>query len=76
MKDINSGKLSMIYNAKEVLAGLKTPIVNDPKVSTSNSSTPALQHSSFWLMLHQIFKKNGVLHRSTTMLSCSLNRNV
>ena len=73
MKDINSGKLSMIYNAKEVLAGLKTPIVNDPKVSASNSSTP---YSSFWLMLHQIFKKNGVLHRSTTMLSCSLNRNV
>lgn len=31
MKDINNGKLSIIYNAKEVLSGLKTPTVKDPK---------------------------------------------
>ncbi|EXB30990.1 hypothetical protein L484_016851 [Morus notabilis] len=31
LKDLDSGETRVIYNAKEVLCGLKTPIVKDPK---------------------------------------------
>lgn len=31
LKDLDRGEVRVIYNAKEVLSGLKTPIVNDPK---------------------------------------------
>ncbi|OAY46706.1 oxysterol-binding protein-related protein 4C [Manihot esculenta] len=31
MKDVNNGKKTVIYNAKEVISGLKTPIVKDPQ---------------------------------------------
>lgn len=31
-KDPVNGKLRVIYNAKEAIAGLKTPIVENPKV--------------------------------------------
>ncbi|KAF2317198.1 hypothetical protein GH714_016562 [Hevea brasiliensis] len=31
LKDINNGKETVIYNAKEVVSGLKTPIVKDPQ---------------------------------------------
>jgi hypothetical protein len=31
MKDINNGKETVIYNAKEVISGLRAPIVKDPK---------------------------------------------
>lgn len=44
MKDINNGKLSIIYNAKEMLSGLKTPTVKDPKVSNSNSALQFFAH--------------------------------
>ena len=32
MKDIHTGKFTVIYNAKEVIAGLRAPIVKDPRV--------------------------------------------
>jgi hypothetical protein len=32
MKDINNGKVTVIYNAKEVISGLRAPIVKDPMV--------------------------------------------
>ncbi|EOY32010.1 OSBP(oxysterol binding protein)-related protein 4B [Theobroma cacao] len=38
MKDINSGKLSIIYNAKDVFSGLKTPVVNDLQGVRSSES--------------------------------------
>ncbi|KAA8522705.1 hypothetical protein F0562_009133 [Nyssa sinensis] len=38
IKDISNGKLRVIYNAKEVLSGLKTPTVKDPKGVWSNES--------------------------------------
>ncbi|KAG6386603.1 hypothetical protein SASPL_151771 [Salvia splendens] len=39
VKDVANGKQTTIYNAKETISGLKTPIVKDPKaVSTSESS--------------------------------------
>ncbi|EEF34581.1 Protein KES1, putative, partial [Ricinus communis] len=31
VKDINNGKESVIYNAKEVISGLKCPVVKDPQ---------------------------------------------
>ncbi|XP_041021984.1 oxysterol-binding protein-related protein 4B-like [Juglans microcarpa x Juglans regia] len=31
VKDISNGKLTIIYNAKEVISGLNAPIVKDPK---------------------------------------------
>ncbi|GMN62076.1 hypothetical protein TIFTF001_031171 [Ficus carica] len=31
IKDLTSGEVRVIYNAKEVISGLKTPIVKDPK---------------------------------------------
>lgn len=36
MKDVNNGKKTVIYNAKEVISGLKTPIVKDPQVLDKN----------------------------------------
>lgn len=33
VKDVSTGKTTTIYNAKEALSGLKTPIVKDPKVT-------------------------------------------
>lgn len=33
MKDVSSGKETVIYNAKEAISGLKAPIVTDPKVT-------------------------------------------
>lgn len=32
-KDVSTGKSTTIYDAKEVLSGLKTPTVKDPKVN-------------------------------------------
>ncbi|XP_070018705.1 oxysterol-binding protein-related protein 4C isoform X1 [Nicotiana sylvestris] len=39
VKDITTGKVNEIYNAKEVLSGMKTPIVKDPKVVMPSEST-------------------------------------
>ncbi|WMV36852.1 hypothetical protein MTR67_030237 [Solanum verrucosum] len=38
-KDITTGKVNEIYNAKESLSGMKTPIVKDPKVVMPSEST-------------------------------------
>ncbi|MCD9560296.1 hypothetical protein HAX54_018818 [Datura stramonium] len=38
-KDITTGKMNVIYNAKETLSGMKTPIVKDPKVVMPSEST-------------------------------------
>lgn len=37
VKDITTGKVNVIYNAKEALSGMKTPMVKDPKVHFFNS---------------------------------------
>lgn len=39
IKDITTGKMNEIYNAKEALSGMKTPIVKDPKVIMPSEST-------------------------------------
>ncbi|WCJ42262.1 OSBP(oxysterol binding protein)-related protein 4B [Euphorbia peplus] len=39
IKDMNDGKESVIYNAKEVLTGLKSPIVKDPQGIRESEST-------------------------------------
>ncbi|KAK6944601.1 Oxysterol-binding protein [Dillenia turbinata] len=39
MKDISSGKVTVIYNAKEVISNLKTPVVEDPKGVWSTESS-------------------------------------
>ncbi|PIN16796.1 Oxysterol-binding protein [Handroanthus impetiginosus] len=41
IKDVSTGKTTVIYNAKEALSGLKTPIVKDPKAVSQNESTVA-----------------------------------
>lgn len=33
MKDVNSGEVTLLYNAKDCISGLKTPIVKDEKVT-------------------------------------------
>lgn len=38
-KDITTGKVSEIYNAKEALSGMTTPTVKDPKVYFFNSNS-------------------------------------
>ncbi|KAK4391967.1 Oxysterol-binding protein-related protein 4B [Sesamum angolense] len=38
VKDVKTGKKTVIYNAKEALTGLKTPIVKDPKAVLSTES--------------------------------------
>lgn len=35
VKDVSTGKTTTIYDAKEELSGLKTPVVKDPKVLRS-----------------------------------------
>ncbi|XP_051113676.1 oxysterol-binding protein-related protein 4B-like [Andrographis paniculata] len=39
VKSVATGETSIIYNAKEALAGLKAPVVDDPKAISSNEST-------------------------------------
>ncbi|KAL2534470.1 Oxysterol-binding protein-related protein 4B [Abeliophyllum distichum] len=39
VKDVFSGKVTVIYNAKEAISGLKTPIVKDPKGILPGEST-------------------------------------
>ncbi|XP_059286990.1 oxysterol-binding protein-related protein 4B-like [Lycium ferocissimum] len=41
IKDMTTGKVNEIYNAKEALSGMKTPIVKDPKVVMPSESTVA-----------------------------------
>jgi hypothetical protein len=39
VKDMSSGKVKVIYDAKELISGLKTPIVKDAEV-TKNTYVP------------------------------------
>lgn len=59
MKDVFSGKVTVIYNAKEAISGLKTPIVNDPKVIKFQkynsiirlrSATSQCQYAMLWTL--------------------------
>lgn len=34
MKEVSSGKETVIYNAKEAISGLKAPVLTDPKVTS------------------------------------------
>ena len=35
LKDLSSGEIRVVYDAKEVISGLQTPVVKDPKVPKS-----------------------------------------
>ena len=49
LKDLDSGEVRVIYNAKEVLSGLKTPIVNDPKVTNKLLLIPLISQIKLFL---------------------------